>query len=58
MTTRVLMELPANLLVRSLCERTLLAGGEYGGARYDAEHQGDLACHGAGLGPQSYGPSQ
>jgi len=51
------MELPANLLVRSLCERTL-AGGEYGGARDDAEHQGDLACHGAGLGPQSYGPSQ
>jgi len=40
-----LMELPAKLLVRSPCER-ILAGGEYGGARYDAEHQGDLACHG------------
>jgi len=53
-----LMELPANLLVRSLCERAL-PGGEYGGARYDAEHQGDLACHGGLLmDTQSYRPSQ
>src|SRR6266403_989217 len=43
-----LMELPAVLRVRSFCERSL-AGGEYRGARYDAEYQGDLACHGASL---------
>src|SRR6266403_3661618 len=43
-----LMELPAVLRVRSFCERSL-AGGEYGGARYDAEHQGELACHGPSL---------
>src|SRR5437764_11929807 len=44
----VLVELPAVLLVRSVCERRL-AGGEYGGARQGAEHEGELRCRGASV---------